>query len=874
MSESPDPARSTLQRKHDSATAGAPGRRVASAPKGVAGSALILLLLTLFAAPSAAQGRGEGTRTGSVSGRVLDAEAGTALRGAVVVLRRVAGPGGPVLPDASAARYRSAVTDSGGEYAFRSLPPANYRLHFHRIGYLADSVDVDLRASGETGISLALEPEPVVLPPLQVLGYEVEPFTRGEGRVGDGATPRIAVAVMRQEDNLATDAREMTLGEVAEAATLAETDVFRALQRIPGVNTRDDYTATLWTRGASWDQTRVYLDGLPLYNPTHAGWLFSAVNPDGIGAVTFHPGSRSARWGEGSAAILDLRSRRGGLGGSLRGQGELSLASARFALDDNLFDGKLGWMVAGRRTYVDLVSALYGSLTNDREDVIPYDFTDLIARVDGDLGRGWGITTSGIFEQDRLRGEVRGLLRGNHGQWGNRAGQATLTVPFRGLSGRIGVGRTWFRAAIGVDSTSRRLPGEDEPTLPAVESTVRHERIALELGPTEPRANHWALGYQGIRDEVEYAGPVSLLSAIAVLLPRGQLPEPGEFRSGADLGYHALWGELHLRPLRTVEVEAGVRWELGDSVPNGGTSRPAPRFAARLRPDERTMLAVGWSRAFQYTQDIAPVAGPLGPQLHLSHLWVLAERDRYSAVRADIATVGVERWLDPEWLAAVNLYRRYTTGLALPNPVSERVTPDRDADAGADNLATGVELSVRRLVGRVTGSAGYTYGWSTIRKARATTLESRDTVLADFPSPADVRHAVDAAVTVRLSKSLRAGGAFTYGSGIPFTQLILPDSTQIGRDPWLGEPNAKRTPSYASLDLVTDYSTTVGRWQITAYAQLRNALNRDNSVTYARSQECPGEPPNTTRGGVRVCAQDSFERGIPRLPLLGVRLRF
>jgi hypothetical protein len=271
---------------------------------------------------------------------------------------------------------------------------------------------------------------------------------------------------------------------------------------------------------------------------------------------------------------------------------------------------------------------------------------------------------------------------------------------------------------------------------------------------------------------------------------------------------------------------------------------------------------------------VAPVAGPLGPQLHLSHLWVLAEPERYSAMEAEISTAGVERWVGDEWLAAFNVYHRQTTGLALPNPLSERVTPDRDPDAIARNSANGVELSLRRLAGRWTGSAGYTYGVSTIRGATVTTLENRDTILADFPSSADVRHAVDATALVRLSAPVRVGGAFTFGSGVPFTQLVLPDTSSRGGDVWVGPPNVGRTPRYASLDLMGDYTRTFGAWEVTGYAQIRNVLGRDNSVTYARSRDCGSAPATPSRNALPECTENFFERGIPRLPLIGVRMSF
>ena len=76
-----------------------------------------------------------------------------------------------------------------------------------------------------------------------------------------------------------------------------------------------------------------------------------------------------------------------------------------------------------------------------------------------------------------------------------------------------------------------------------------------------------------------------------------------------------------------------------------------------------------------------------------------------------------------------------------------------------------------------------------------------------------------------------------------------------------------RTPSYASLDLMVEMTRTVGSWEMTGYAQLRNALGRDNSVTYSGTFPCSAEGGTRCDGGLR----DRFEAGIPRLPLIGLR---
>src|SRR5690606_29456966 len=101
----------------------------------------------------------------------------------------------------------------------------------------------------------------------------------------------------------------------------------------------------------------------------------------------------------------------------------------------------------------------------------------------------------------------------------------------------------------------------------------------------------------------------------------------------------------------------------------------------------------------------------------------------------------------------------------------------------------GVELLVRRLGTRWSGSVGYTVG---VSRMRAEVAEP-DTLTFRYPAPADVRHAVDAMLRVRVTEALQLGGAFTFGSGVPYTRLILPP-VGAGEEAVvrLGAPNAER----------------------------------------------------------------------------------
>src|SRR5437762_272194 len=142
------------------------------------------------------------------------------------------------------------------------------------------------------------------------------------------ALTRVDMERDRQRRYLASDVRGLTAADLLEAQTVGEPDVLRALQRLPGVTTRDDFTAQLWTRGARWSDTRVYFDGLPLFNPVHAAGAISAVQPEAIGAAYFHPGVRSAALGEGAAAALELSSR-AAADTAWNGAAEVSVISAR-----------------------------------------------------------------------------------------------------------------------------------------------------------------------------------------------------------------------------------------------------------------------------------------------------------------------------------------------------------------------------------------------------------------------------------------------------------------------------------------------------------------------------------------------------------------
>jgi hypothetical protein len=830
----------------------------------------------LAAGPLAAQGArapADVPEAGSVSGTVVLAATGSPINGAVVVLE-AAGGAALVSPASGAfmARTLSVVTDGEGAYRFSGLPPGTYRLLVRHLGYRPASVMIDLAPGAPFRVSVALVVNPIRLEPMDARALTVDPYGRFRtpAKERDGA---LDAEAWRDQRFLEGDAAVLTHADVVEAVTLGETDIFRALQRMPGVATRDDYTAALWTRGAPWGQTRVYFDGQPLFNPVHAIGLFAGVNPDAVGSASFHPGVRSPAIGEGAAGVVDVRSRRAARPGA-RGLAELSMVSARAAGEWGSRGGRTGVTLAARRSYVDLATKMAESLGADSGTWIPYTFYDLTARLDADLGDGYALEASGLLEQDGVEGSVRDLLRSTVGQWGNRVARVSLLSPFGPWRARHTVGVSRFYGS--TDPTSARLAAADPSRPPATVGTTRNDvtvfSFATEVSPDGgPAGPGWSAGLQYSGQYQHYAGQYPRPYPVVVL--------PDTLLLAEHLDVVSLWGERRVGLGSRVALEAGLRVEAHQPVLNAPRLGVAPKVTLRATPfGSHVTLTAAAARSWQYTQALAPAGPSVGPDLYLTDVWLLAG-DTIPALRADVGTLGVEAWLGGSWIASANAYLRHATGMAVPEPGAGVLTSQRPIFVSADNHAHGVELAVRRIAGRWTASGSWTYGVSE--------LEARSgmyPVWYHYPSSADRRRSVDATVMRHFGDALRVGAAFTWATGAPYSRFLLgqarcdstiaalctpADSAAL----YIESPNAERTAAYSSIDLLVDWSRRVGSMEIGAYLQLRNLLNRPNAVTYTGSvRNCTPQPPTLVPVGGGVC--DRFDKGVPLLPLVGVRMSF
>ncbi|MCC6476798.1 TonB-dependent receptor, partial [bacterium] len=214
---------------------------------------------------------------------------------------------------------------------------------------------------------------------------------------------------------------ETTPKELSKLPQLAEPDLFRSLQIIPGILPSSDFSAELNIWGGTGDQNLILLNGINVYKPTHLGGLFSIFNMDAVKDVKLIKGGFGAKYGGRLSAVVDVADREGNRYEKHAKVG-MSLLSSNATLEGPLPKGS--WLVAGRRTYVDAATKLFKDAGIIDQD-FPYYFYDFNAKLTRDFPNGDRLSPSVYIGDDKLKISSTTGDRLRLG-WGN----TTFSIPF------------------------------------------------------------------------------------------------------------------------------------------------------------------------------------------------------------------------------------------------------------------------------------------------------------------------------------------------------------------------------------------------------------------------------------------------------------
>ena len=159
---------------------------------------------------------------------------------------------------------------------------------------------------------------------------------------------------------------------------LAEADVIKSIQALPGVVASSDFSSKIYVRGGASDQNLFLFDNAVVYSPVHFFGLFSTFLVEGIDDVQFYKSGFPAQYGNRLSSVLKMDGRAGGQDSVEEWFSKSSIKISTFAaqLHTEGHKGPARWVLAGRTTYIgyvlDLCNAI-GLLDLD----LDYEFTDL-----------------------------------------------------------------------------------------------------------------------------------------------------------------------------------------------------------------------------------------------------------------------------------------------------------------------------------------------------------------------------------------------------------------------------------------------------------------------------------------------------------------
>jgi hypothetical protein len=223
----------------------------------------------------------------------------------------------------------SELTDSSG-YFFFSLPPGEYTLEIQTNGYKSLRKTIVLQENTNLEIELIENTK-------QLAAAEVH--VKKKNQVNDPFMGQIELEMKKIK----------TL-----PAFMGEVDILKTIQLLPGVSSVSEGGQGFYVRGGGPDQNLVLVDDVPVYNASHLFGFFSVFNSDAVKSGNLIKGGMPANYGGRMSSVLEIKTNDGDQQ-KINVKGGIGLISSRLTIDGPLKKGKGAFMLAARRTYIDVL---------------------------------------------------------------------------------------------------------------------------------------------------------------------------------------------------------------------------------------------------------------------------------------------------------------------------------------------------------------------------------------------------------------------------------------------------------------------------------------------------------------------------------------
>ena len=613
---------------------------------------------------------------------------------------------------------RTAISDQAGYYEFKELGTGVYNLEFVATEYQKQTLKAELLTDEDLKLNAVLTPDDDSVEEILVLGSASE------------AQSRLQTGFVNLDNQ--------TLSKIP---SVIEPDPLRALQVLPGVQAASDISSGLYIRGGGPDQNLVLMDGVTVYNPTHAFGFFSTFNNDVVDDVDLYKGAYPAEYGGRLGAVLDVAMKKPEAR-EFSGKAGISLIAARAFMEGSA--GPDSWQMSARRSYLD---PILSAIRTEENPIPAYYFYDLNAAY---ATRRWGgRTTVQVYHgKDDIGIEAEANTNADL-DWGNTV---VALRHERALSdhvdGRLVLSNSRYRSSTDAEFLATRFNVDNrlnDFTVATVLDWYASYEHSLHLGASYSWYDFSYTQGFNLSPSVEYES------------------RPSEF---------ATFLEDEWYPSEATALRGGVRYRY---LSDGQRSLVEPRLSVSHSLNPSLRLKLGGGLYNQYLQLVATEgfsAGdfylPIDESAEMGRSWQLV--------------VGAD-W-DPTERDQISL-ETYTTDLQNLLEFDDKVSADQNIET-ADQLfvtdgkgyARGIELFWRHQGDAWTGWLGYTLGWS---KRTFDELNGG----SPFPPKYDRRHDINALVSKPWG-SWKLAASFRYATGQAFTPAAARYQLE---DPAIGDPN-------------------------------------------------------------------------------------
>ncbi len=264
------------------------------------------------------------------------------------------------------------VADVNGYFILRNVSLQNAKLRVSAIGYREKEFSVEYGGKSNITVHLEIPESPRSMPAVEVTGKMVNTGAQIAGNT------------------------IITSGQLQNSVGMFKNDIVQYVTQLPGVVTVSGISSQYYVRGGGPDENLVLIDGMQIYNLSHAFGLFSFVDPLIVRVANFSAGGFQAEYGGRLSSVFDIQTIDGDKN-RFRAKGTLDLLSSDVLLTGPLFPGGNSSFVAFyRRPLFQNALQKFYSLG------LPFDYYDGFAKATLDFSGTGHISAEFLTSSDQV----------------------------------------------------------------------------------------------------------------------------------------------------------------------------------------------------------------------------------------------------------------------------------------------------------------------------------------------------------------------------------------------------------------------------------------------------------------------------------------